>query len=127
MLSTALGKRGKRRRPPTRLVVSYVDGHWSDRLVARRLHVETRGREIMLTIELAPRARSADAMRDLREKQLCIESLQLARPRLVEKLRDELRNTENVAVAVHLAGDGVAVEYPASITFGPDAATLTFG
>jgi hypothetical protein len=125
--------RGKRRKPPPRLVLSYIDGSWSDRIAARRLEVQTHGSEITLTLELTPRAKSAhvpaarEAMRELSQKQNSLESLQVTRPRVVARLRHELRNTENVVIRVRLLAPGVEVEYPGSVVFGPDAVTLTFG
>jgi len=133
MLSAQAASGTKRRKPPPRLIVSYVDGSWSDRIAARRVEVETQGAEITLTLELAPRAKVRDspaaneAMRGLADKQFIIESLQVTRPRVVAHLRHELRHTENVVIRVRLVGPGIQVDYPGSVVFGPDAVTLSFG
>ena len=122
---------GGRRRAP-RLVLAYVDGSWSDRIAARRVEVQSQGSEITLTLELAARAKPHNgaalaALRELARKQLSLESVQLTRPRMVARLREELRHAGNVVIRVRLLAPGVEVEYPGCVTLGPDAVKLTFG
>jgi hypothetical protein len=113
-----------------RLVVAYTNGTWSDRLRARSVRVATHRNEIVLDLEIAGGGRSAvDAqpLRELRDKQHALDYAQLRGRRLLSRLQRELRHTENSVICVNLTAEGIAVSYPASVTLGPDAITLSFG
>jgi hypothetical protein len=118
---------------PPRLTLAYADGSWTDRLAAQRLGVHTEGSRIELVIELVPRPGShgkASAVRALdflaRERHL-LDVIQIAPPRAASRLKAELRRTENVAIGLRLVTPDFEAVYPASVTFGPDAVTLSIG
>lgn len=115
-----------------RIVVSYVDRTWTDRLAARRVELLTHAQEISFRIEIASRASKnpragQDALREFVAKRGLVETLQIGKRSLAALLRERLRETEDAELSVHLTVNGQGVVYPASVVFGPDAITLTLG
>ncbi len=117
-------------RSESRAVVSFVDGTWTDRLVATCVAIENVHHELRLVLEIAPRPRKAGADRDFERflaHRHAIDSLMLVKPPFRGRLAERVRHAEDRRLSVLLRAGGEEVLYPATAVFGPDGITLTFG
>lgn len=116
-----------------RLIVTYVDGTWTDNLAVRRYRVEQVDNELVLAIQVAPRERpgkvraARQALRDFVLKLGRVHTLQIGKPLLSAQLRRHVRAAEHASIGVKLSADGRDAAYPAGLAFGPDEVTLNLG
>jgi hypothetical protein len=114
------------------VILSYLDGTWTDRLAGKRMELGHHAGAAVLTIELAfasgrPSARAkADVGAFLRNCNR-VESVQIAKRSVRKRLRALLHEAEVPRFSVRLSAAGRDVVYPASAYFGPDAVTLNLG
>ncbi len=117
---------------PPRVVVSYLDGTWSDRLQARRAWLETDPQACTIVIELVEHGRSTpakkqEAVRHFVTRRNRVDSVLIHKARFAARLSACLKGHEGTQMGVRLVADGHEVLYPASVVFGPDAITLNLG
>lgn len=116
-----------------RLIVTYVDGSWTDNLAIARYVLESSAGELTLSIDLTPRERpgkirkSRAALREFVAKLGSVHTVQVGKPRFATHLRGKVRGLEHSQIGVRLRASGHAVTYPAGIAFGPDEITLNLG
>jgi hypothetical protein len=116
-----------------RLIVTYMDGTWSDNLAVRRYAVEPGAGEVVLALEVVPRERPGKvraarrALGDFVANLGRIHTLQIGKPLFARQLRSEVRASENTAIGVRLTAGGRDAAYPAGLAFGPDEVTLNLG
>lgn len=127
-----MAERERRAGDEARAVVSYADGTWTDRLLARCLTIDTGGGSIRLVLEMLPRRHKArparlDALQGFVAKRSGIESVMLIRPSFRAKLKERLLHAENAELSVMLCALGADVVYPACAVLGPEGITLTLG
>ncbi len=113
---------------PAPIILSYIDGSWTDRLAGGRVALGVDGRAATLTIEVRPGARAEKGeVGDFLRKRHSIESVQITRRGLRKRLRALLHAAELPEFSVRLTAGGRVVVYPANAFFGPDAVTLNLG
>ena len=116
-----------------RLIVTYVDGTWTDNLEIARYRLEQESGEMVLCIEVAPRKKPGKvraayrAMRDFVAKVDKVHTLQASRRTLGEPLRKHVLSLEHAAIGVRLSANGQDRVYPAGLVFGPDEVTVNLG
>jgi hypothetical protein len=116
-----------------RMVVTYVDGSWTDNLAIERYGLHTGPDGLSLTIDVAPRERvgkvrvARQALRDFVSRRRKIHTIQIGKPKFSTQLRLRVTQFESPVIGVKLSANGHAVTYPAGIVFGPDATTLNLG
>ena len=116
-----------------RLIVTYVDGSWTDNLAVERYVLEPGAGEVIVSIEVTARERSGkvavsrQALREFVSKLQRVHTLQIGKPRIAEQLRSQVRGLEHAKLGVKLSAQGAAVTYHAGLAFGPDEVTLTLG
>ena len=116
-----------------RMIVTYVDGTWTDNLAVERYGLHTGEEGLSLTIEVAPRERigkvriARKALRDFVASRRKIDTIQIGKPTLKAQLRARVKALECAQIGVNLSANGHAVAYPAAVVFGPDAVTLNLG
>jgi hypothetical protein len=130
-------KKGKAAATPTatagRLIVTYVDGTWSDNLEIARYRLELEAGELVLTLEVAPRKRPGkvraahQALRDFVANVDRVHTLQARKRALGELLRRQVLTLEHAAIGVRLSANGHNRIYPAGLVFGPDEVTVNLG
>lgn len=116
-----------------RLIVTYADGTWSDNLAISRYNLEPAQGELLLAIQVSPRERPGKvraaraALKELVAKLDRVHTLQVGKPLLRKRVRDQVCLLEQARMAVSLTAAGRTAVYPASPSFGPDAITLNLG
>lgn len=119
--------------PKGRLVVTYFDGSWTDNLCIAHYGMQNGRQGLTLSIEVQPRERprkvrvARAAFKDFVQKRLSIHTIQIGKPRFTSRLREKVRGLENSRFDLRLRANGVAVDYPAGVVFGPDEITLNLG
>lgn len=120
-------------RSPARLIVSYADGSWTDRLSGRRIGVAVAGGGVALTIEVSASGASGSAKTakghfgDFLRKRHRVESIQIVKRAIRKRLRALIPTMEVADFSVRLRAGGGEFTYPAAIAFDPDALTLNLG
>jgi hypothetical protein len=115
------------------MVVTYLDGTWTDNLAVERYRVEPSERELVLSLEVAARERvgkvrvARAALSEFVAKVGRIETIRIGKPAFAARLRGEVRGLEHAAIGVRVSANGAAAAYPAGVAFDPDAITLTLG
>ena len=116
-----------------RIIVTYVDGSWTDNLAIERYGLHTSPDGFSLTIDVAPRERAGkvrlarEALRDFVSRRRKIHTIQVGKPKLSSQLRAFVKALESSQIGVTLSAGGHAVAYPAGVVFGPDEVTLNLG
>ncbi len=116
-----------------RMIVTYVDGSWTDNLAIERYGLRTGPDGLSLTIDVAPRERNGkvriarQALRDFVARRAKIHTIQIGKPAFSSQLRACVKTLESAEIGVKLSANGHAVVYPAGVVFGPDAITLNLG
>jgi hypothetical protein len=117
-----------------RMIVTYVDGRWTDNLAIRRYDLAIDGNSLSLTIDVTQRQRNGkeqlarEAYRDFVARRRKLHVIQIGKPTLRTQLRSHVKQLEGRSVEVRLsANGGPAVTYPAAIVIGPDEVTLNLG
>jgi hypothetical protein len=109
------------------VILSYLDGSWTDRLAGRRLTLGIDDGMATLTIELAAAKPRATEVGEFLRKRNRVESVQIAKRAVGKRLRAMLLAVDLPVFSVKLSAAGRDVVYPASVVFGPDAVTLNLG
>ena len=116
-----------------RMIVTYVDGRWTDNLAIRRYDLELKDEGLSLTIDVTPRERigktkiAREAYRDFVARRRKLHVIQIGKPTLRAQLRKRLKKLEDRRVEVRFSADGASVTYPAAIVLGPDEVILNLG
>src|SRR5262249_5907837 len=113
-----------------RVVVTYVDRSWTDRLAAPVVDLRMEGEAVRLRIGLAARGKAPgqrDALDEFTAKGGRVDTVQVARKRFAARLQAQLRLTEGSELSLELIAGGRAFLYPATVVFGPDAITFNLG
>jgi hypothetical protein len=117
-----------------RMIVTYVDGGWTDNLAIRRYDLAVGEEGLLLTIDVSPRERvgkakvAREAYRDFVVRRRKLHVIQIGKPTLRTQLRKRMKQLENQHMEVRLsANGGPAVSYPVAIVLGPDEVILNLG
>ena len=116
-----------------RLIVTYLDGSWTDNLAVERYAVVPEAGELVLSIEVVPRERpgkvraARQALSDFVAKLGRVHTLQIGKPLFVTQVRNQVRGLEHSGIGVKLSANGRDAAYPAGLAFGPDEVTLNLG
>jgi len=113
-----------------RVVVTYVDRTWTDRLAAPLVDLRMEGDEVRLRIGLAARGKDSgqrDALEEFAAKGGKVDTLQMVRKRFAARLQAQLRLTEGSGLSLELVAGERSFLYPATVVFGPDAITFHLG
>jgi len=118
-----------------RMIVTYVDGRWTDNLAIKRYDLALDEDGLSLTIDVTPRKRigkvqlAREAYRDFVARRRKLHVIQIGKPTLRTQLRKRMKQLENRGhMEVRLsANGGPAVTYPVAIVLGPDEVILNLG
>jgi hypothetical protein len=113
-----------------RVVVTYVDRSWTDRLAAPLVDLRMEGTGVRLRIGLAARGKASgerDAVEEFATKGGRVDTVQVARKRFAARLQAQLRLTEGSELSLELVAGKRTFLYPATVVFGPDAITFHLG
>ena len=117
------------------MVVTFVDGTWTDNLSITRYSLQHQREGLVLAMEVVPReARgkvriARQALATLVEKRLSIHTIQIGKPRFTSRLRERMRKLGCARLGLRLSAKGMVegVSYPAGVVFNPDSITLNLG
>jgi hypothetical protein len=109
-----------------RLKVCYSDGSWTHDLFGDRFAMEVKAERITLRIRLA-KTPEGGALDEFLEKCDFVDTIQIGRTAVRKLLMDAMRKAERPELSVALTAGRKDVTYPSSVTFGPDAITLSLG
>ena len=116
-----------------RMIVTYVDGKWTDNLAVERYGLQNGAEGLTLVIDVAPRERTGkvriarQALRDFVSRRRKLHTIQIGKPLLKSQLRAFVKALDCAQIGVKLSAKGHAVAYPAGVVFDPDAVTLHLG
>lgn len=110
----------------TRLKVCYSDGSWTHDLFGDRVAMEVRAERITLRIRLA-RDLERGALDEFLAKCDFVDTIQIGKTAVRKLLMEAMRKAERPELSVALTAGRKDMTYPSSVTFGPDAITLSLG
>lgn len=118
-------------RAERRIVVSYLDGTWTDSLAVADYGMSYEAGELTLAIDVAPHGPRGHApraaLRDFCARLGHIGTLQIGKADLAAQLRERMKVLDRPRIDVELRGGGRSFRYPAGVVFGPDEVTINLG